>query len=225
MNKTNKEIVFIPIAAYREDAVESQLSIEYIKDRPFNSIFGKLRSLKPIIWLINYDNFNPIYLTKPMSPKERTAWFKKRIKRFMPNGTEIFKLVVADRLLSDRGLLQATRNKINEIADGDIENVLLVPYIKIKRGIISVEKPNRNLKVFGIVLTRTLRIILDTFKDIDNIPEMDKDAFHDKKLIAKEKIWADAIQYAKEEPLLNNLIVNGDEQKQQNEELKERFMR
>ena len=217
-----RETTFVPVAAYREDPVESKLALEYIVDKPFNTIFGKLRSLKPVIWLLNYDNFNPIYLTKPMSPKERIKWFKSRRKRYVPNGTEIFKLVVTDRLLADKELIQSVRDKIKELNGGDAEQVLFVPYIKIKRGVISTETPNKNLRVYGVVLTRVVRFILDEFKDVENIKELDREEFHKRKMNVKAKVWEDVQHYAKDHPILVNLIKDTSID---DEELKERFMR
>ena len=216
-----RDTVFIPVAAYKEDEVESKLALEYILNKPFNSIFGKLKSIKPVIWLLNYDNFNPIYLTKPMTPRERTNWFKSRRKRYVPNSTEIFKLVVTDRLLSDKDLLQSVAEKIQEVSNGNTEQILFVPYIKIKRGIITTETPNKNLRIYGVVLTRVIRFIMDEFKDTD-IRELSKEEFHERKLKIKEKVWEDVQHYAKDHPILNNLLEG---MEISDDELKERFMR
>jgi len=210
-----EQIKFVAIQNKHDDSLTSKLSIEYNTEKPFNTIFGRLTTLKTVIWLLHFENFNPIYLNKRMPYKEMSNWRKKRKRRFIPNHTEIFKLVVTDRLFSDRSLLE----EIKEEFGNEIDNVLFVPFIKINRGAISVDTPNKNLKPYGLILTRVIRFILEEFKDV-NIKELDKEEFHNRKINVKNKIWEDALNYAKEKPLMKS--INGDIT---DDELKKLFIR
>jgi len=177
----------------------------------FNSILGRLNSLANGMFFLNRVNFKIKWLDEDLD-NEKYKVIRKSIKKTVPNYWEITKLLITDRVLQDLSML-------SEVSKFD-ESPKFVPVLRLKRGILTNVIKNDKLHIYGLILTRIVRYLLDSIKELklESIEDMDNDTYQQLVKTVKEKVWADILDHSEGRILAN---VNDDKD---NEELYRIFM-
>jgi len=159
----------------------------------FESILGTLDALLNGMYYLNSSVFKLNWLDKKLSTAE-FATIRQGSKRNIPNYWEIVKMLVADRLLQDRTLL----NKLVVELSENVDDVVFVPIIKIKKGIINTIVKNDKLYIYGIITTRLIQDIVKTLRSMDvvDVNTMDDEVFSKFVSDTKLKVWDDVLQRA-----------------------------
>jgi len=153
----------------------------------FETFFGKVYSLGNALRFIKYENFKLNMLNKKL-PHIEFRKFRKETQRDVKHYWDLAKLVIADRLVSDRELLKMINNEHGD----DILNTRFIPYVKVRRGIIQTKVPNDKLKVYGVILSRLIQTLITEHGDIisDGSDEEYADAMHAFKI----NVWNDVAE-------------------------------
>lgn len=129
----------------------------------FNSILGQLYSVSNAMYFINTD-MDPRLLKRELTNSDMTAIYKAS-RHNVSNYWEIVKLLIVDRILSDKTLIEELRNKYKET--GELDDYVIVH--NQGHGIINTEVPNFKLATYGVKLTEVVHLILTTGGELEKL--------------------------------------------------------
>jgi len=188
-----------------------KLNIDH--EHRFRSIFGNTHSIGNVMRYISYSGAKPSWINNPMCKEDYVFMKRSNKKRDVPNFWNILTLILTDRLLSDRDLLE----EVNTAFPGnDIDKIRTMLMIEVKRGLIKDVIFNERLKVYGIILGIHLRLIISEFRETfgeASIIDLNNDDFKEFKLNTKTKIIDRVFENLKSGNLLDGLDTdasNGD---------------
>jgi len=218
MSDKNGGNIIVKVTKYGDNEIGDRLHPDY--EYRFKSILGNIYCLGNGMRFLNNDAFPTSLLNKRLNNKDFKRIVKNKDTKFIPNYWELVKLLTADRLLSDKHLL----DDINEKYGDKIDNVTFKPMLRLSQGIVDEEINNDKLFIYGKILDKLLRLIIKTYrkyledKDTTTIVEIDKVTFKRLKQDIKEVVIADAIKRADGSDLATSVSTTTDD------ELKNKFM-
>ena len=199
------------------DDLGFKLNIDY--EHKFRSIFGNTHSIGNVMRYISYSDAKPSWINSSMRKEDYAFMKRSSKKRDVPNFWNILTLILTDRLLSDRDLLE----EVNSAFPGnDIDKIRTMPMIEVKRGLIKDVIFNERLKVYGIILGIHLRLIINEFREAfgeTSIIDLDNDDFKEFKLNVKTKVIDRVFENLKSNNLLDGLDTDAD-----NEDIRKTFL-
>jgi len=175
----------------------------------FKSIMGELYSLSNGMFFMNTVNFKIKWLNEELTSARYKA-IRKSPKKNVPNYWEVVKLLIVDRILQDGVLLDKLMKEIPQ----DTENIYFKPVVKIKRGVLTSIIKNDKLHIYGVILSKIVKIIRNSFKEnnIEDIYDVDEIAFSKAIKDIKEQVWTDALERSNGQLLasINDSVTNED---------------
>jgi len=200
-----------------KDDVGYKLNIDF--EHKFRSIFGNTFSVGNVMRYLSYQDAKPSWINSQMR-KEDFAFMKRSgKKRDVPNFWNILTLILTDRLLSDRDLLE----EVNSDYPGEsIDSIRTMPMIEVKRGLIKDIIFNDRLKVYGIILGIHLRLIINEFRETYgdvSIIDLDSNEFKKFKTNVKTKVIDRVFENLKSDNLLDGLDTDAN-----NEDIRKTFL-
>ena len=220
LNKaTGNSFIELKVAKYYP---ENTINYKLNPDAPhkFKSILGDTYSLGNGMKYFGFEDFKLAWVSKSLSNHENMI-IKKSSRRDMPNYWNVVTLLLHDRLLQDRELLQ----QMNEELAGDlIRKTSFIPYLKIKRGIIIDEIPNDKLRIYGRLLNshgkRIIYRIREELGENNDIRELPDDAWDDFTTMLKKEYVDIMLDHLKSPNLMDGINVEVT-----NEEIIDAFMK
>ncbi len=213
MNKNNT--INITVATYEANDSLGKL-LHPDTNHVFSSILGELASSGNGMRFINHTGFKMSWLNRSLTKREYGI-MKQGGTRNVPNYWELIKLVLTDRILSDRVLI----NKLIESVAGDVE-LKFTCKIKIDKGMmLNQEVDNDKLFIYNVLLGKVVKFIVKEYKEVFDDIDIFTLSIHDLNrlnLDIKEQVWSSVIERTKDVDIAKNLTEIS------NEELKKIFM-
>jgi len=187
----------------------------------FVSIFGEIYSIGNVMAYLRYEGAKPAWITSHINKKDYDTTRKFSNKRNVPNYWNIISLIIVDRLLADKQLIDDINAKFpNE----DIYAIRLIPTTIVRRGLIEEEANNEKLRTYGIITGINVRDIIiefrNTFGNNAKATELDKDKFKEFKTKMKQIVIGRVMDHLKSDNLLD-----GVDSSVSNEAVIERFLK
>ena len=219
--ETKLRIEYVEIGKDADNSLGQKLDTNYYIGRKILSIFGPVANIGNVLLYLSYKNFTADLLPKLHSPK-----FIQRIKKGgkknvkIPNYWLLIELVSADRLFADKELLDEFL-KFSSHAEWE-EMYRLKPVKLVQAGVIQQKTLAKKLTGYTKGLHNVIGNILEYAEEnnMELFSELDKDTFHNHKIMIKERIWNDLIKRKEENTnLLTGVADTPDE------EVEKRFFR
>ena len=172
---------------FEKGSINERLSIEHHFN--FKSLLGNTYSINNFKMYLTYQNAKPAWINTPLRSEDYIFMKTKGVKRDVPNYWNIITLVLVDRILADKKLVNDMNN---EFKGSVLDTIRIMPMIEVKRGITKVETFNDKLKTYGIISGINIRQIVSEYRnrfgdDVD-IEALDKDVYKEFKNSVKSDI-------------------------------------
>jgi len=161
-----------------------------------NNIIGKTDMIRKVLLIINREPEAWAYLDKPLNAKNRKAIRQTSLIK-IPYYWELIKLIATDRVLADKEI-------VNWMKDLDTETSFRIMNM-IKKGVVKSYTPEKRYSRLNRIYKDIKDVIVDVFKDVDNVTELSKEEYKRLKNEVKERIL-NSIELKEGDNLLAGLV-------------------
>jgi len=145
-----------------------------------NNIIGRTNMIKKVLLILNRKPEAWVYLDKPFNARNREAIKKIPVIK-LPYYWELIRLIVADRILADKELVNWIKD-LNDETEFRIMNM-------IKRGVMKSYTPERRYGKLNYIYNDIRNIISDVFEDIEDVTKLTADEYKSLKNQVKETVF------------------------------------